>query len=104
MVSGITAFMASGRSPAIGERPDVAVSRRSWDEIHPWLPNGDLRPFSVLVRTCTLSMRSLVPPNIFQSFISTTTPAIIIVANGTFFIIILMVTFFTFNGIKGRCI
>ena len=24
-----------------------AVSRRSGDEIYPWLPNGDLRPFSV---------------------------------------------------------
>ena len=28
------------------QRPIVAVSRRSGDEIHPWLPNGDLRPFA----------------------------------------------------------
>jgi hypothetical protein len=26
-------------------RPFLAVSRRSDDEIHPWVPNGDLRPF-----------------------------------------------------------
>jgi hypothetical protein len=26
------------------ERLVVAVSRRSGDEIHPWSPNGDLRP------------------------------------------------------------
>ncbi len=25
----------------------MAVSRRSGDEIHPWLPNGGLRPFLV---------------------------------------------------------
>jgi hypothetical protein len=31
----------------------VAVSRRSWDEIHPWTPNGDLRPDPVtLDRLC----------------------------------------------------
>ncbi len=24
--------------------PELAVSRRSGDEIHPWLPNGGLRP------------------------------------------------------------
>ena len=29
---------------AYAERPEVAVSRRSGDEIHPWLPNGGLRP------------------------------------------------------------
>ena len=29
------------------ERPVVAVSRRLGDEIHPWLPNGDLRPILV---------------------------------------------------------
>ena len=28
------------------ERPKVAASRRSGDEIHPWPPNGDLRPFA----------------------------------------------------------
>ena len=28
------------------ERPVVADSRRSGDEIHPWPPNGDLRPFA----------------------------------------------------------
>jgi len=27
-----------------GECPEMAGSRRSVDEIHPWLPNGDLRP------------------------------------------------------------
>jgi hypothetical protein len=26
------------------ECPEVAVSRRLGDEIHPWLLNGDLRP------------------------------------------------------------
>jgi hypothetical protein len=25
----------------------MAASRRSADEIHPWVPNGDLRPFLV---------------------------------------------------------
>jgi hypothetical protein len=30
------------------ERPKVADSRRSGDEIHPWLLNDDLRPFSVI--------------------------------------------------------
>ncbi len=29
------------------ERPVVAVSRRSGDEINPWPPNGNLRPFLV---------------------------------------------------------
>ncbi len=28
--------------------PKLAVSRRLGDEIHPWLPNGDLRPVSVV--------------------------------------------------------
>ena len=27
------------------ECPQMAVSRRSGDEIHPWTPNGDLRPY-----------------------------------------------------------
>ena len=26
------------------EGPQLAGSRRSGDEIHPWVPNGDLRP------------------------------------------------------------
>ncbi len=26
--------------------PQLADSRRSGDEIYPWLPNGDLRPFA----------------------------------------------------------
>ncbi len=28
----------------MSEGPEVAVPRRSGDEIHPWPPNGDLRP------------------------------------------------------------
>ncbi len=35
------------RSPAGLEGPIVAVSRRLGDEINPWTPNGDLRPFLV---------------------------------------------------------
>jgi hypothetical protein len=28
------------------QRPLMAVSRRSGNEIHPWPPNGDLRPIA----------------------------------------------------------
>ncbi len=38
----------------------MAVSRRSGDEIHPWVPNGDLRPGPVVhgrCRECRLSDR-----------------------------------------------
>jgi hypothetical protein len=31
-----------------GERPEVAVSRRSGDEIRPWLLNGDFRPIPLI--------------------------------------------------------
>jgi hypothetical protein len=36
------------QAAAKGEPPLLAGSRRSGDEIHPWLPNGDLRPKSVI--------------------------------------------------------
>jgi hypothetical protein len=38
---------AFGGSVRRRERLKVAVSRRLGDEIHPWLLNGDLRPFLV---------------------------------------------------------
>ncbi|MEE8593262.1 MAG: hypothetical protein V3T03_03960 [Candidatus Bipolaricaulota bacterium] len=40
--------------------PEVAVSRRSGDEINPWTPNGDLRPRAAVhgrFRECRLSHR-----------------------------------------------
>jgi hypothetical protein len=38
----------------VEEWPELAVSRRSGDEIHPWPPNGGLRP--------TAAFRHSLPP------------------------------------------
>jgi hypothetical protein len=40
----MTAFSINPPFVDGGERPELAVSRRSGHELHPWLPNGDLRP------------------------------------------------------------